>query len=256
MTLNAVQVEKNKQAFEYGRLAAHDLHGLMQQLQLPTEAPKAPTLDDIIAEETAFLTAYQSGRYAQRYREVVQQIRANEQRAGVDSALPLSMAVARNLAKLMAYKDEYEVGRLYSRPEFLNSLRQQFAGEPGVDYQVQYHLAPPALGKRDADGHLIKQDFQNKWIAPLFKALAVLKPLRGTPFDPFGYTEERKAERRWIEDYIADMQKISAALNQRNLPLALEWAALPQQIRGYGHVKEKNMQTAQLKREHFLKQAL
>ena len=90
----------------------------------------------------------------------------------------------------------------------------------------------------------------------LFKALAVLKPLRGTPFDPFGYTEERKAERRWIEDYIADMQKISAALNQRNLPLALEWAALPQQIRGYGHVKEKNMQAALLKREHFLNQAL
>ena len=256
MTLNAVQVEKNKQAFEYGRLAAHDLHGLMQQLQLPTEAPKAPTLDDIMAEETAFLTAYQSGRYAQRYREVVQQIRANEQRAGVDTTLPLSMAVARNLAKLMAYKDEYEVGRLYSRPEFLNSLRQQFAGEPGVDYQVQYHLAPPALGKRDADGHLIKQDFQNKWITPLFKALAVLKPLRGTPFDPFGYTEERKAERRWIEDYIADMQKISAALSPRTLPLALEWAALPQQIRGYGHVKEQNMQAAQKKREHFLKQAL
>ena len=125
-----------------------------------------------------------------------------------------------------------------------------------MDYQLQFHLAPPALGKRDADGHLVKQDFQNKWMLPLFKTLALFKPLRGTPLDVFGRTEERKAERQWIDDYIADMQSISAKLNLRNLPLALEWAQLPQQIRGYGHVKEKNMQAALLKREHFLKQTL
>ncbi len=167
-------------------------------------------------------------------------VKAVEEKVLGIGANQLTQTAAKNLAKLMAYKDEYEVARLYTRPEYLDKLRQTFAGEPGKDYELYVHMAPPAFAKKKANGELVKKAY-GPWVFKAFKLLSKFKKLRGTALDPFGRTEERKAERALIAEYIELLDTIKAKLTEQNIEQALALAALPDDIRGYGHVKEKNM---------------
>jgi indolepyruvate ferredoxin oxidoreductase len=253
--LNAVSVEKNQGAFEAGRLAAHDPAMLPKREASP--AAKAVviampvTLERLLAQRVGLLAAYQNPAYAERYRLAVERVRAVESRIAGDGRLAVTEAVARNLAKLMAYKDEYEVARLHGAPEFLDALRKQFEGEPGKDYTLSFHLAPPILGARDAAGKPVKQRF-GPWMMHAFRVLARFKGLRGTPFDPFGKTGERRRERQLVEEYFALVDLFCASLSPERLDTALELARLPEKIRGYGHVKEQAMDAARESRAQLM----
>ena len=151
----------------------------------------------------------------------------------------LSEAVARGLFKLMAYKDEYEVARLHSDPQFLARIEGMFEG----DFKLNYHLAPPLLAKRNDKGELIKQKFGPGMLRN-FRILARLKGLRGTAFDVFGRTSERRTERALIGEYRASIEQVLQSLSADNHATALEIARIPEQIKGYGHVKERNLAAA------------
>ncbi|GIX24008.1 MAG: indolepyruvate ferredoxin oxidoreductase [Caldimonas sp.] len=249
--LNAVQVENNKAAFEWGRRAAHDLAAVMALAQPAGQVVQfvrkpATSLDEIIARRVEFLTGYQNAAYATQYQGFVERVRAAEARLG---STRLTEAVARYLFKLMAYKDEYEVARLHSDPAFLDKIAQQFEG----DYRLRYHLAPPALAKRNERGELVKRPF-GPWMLKAFRLLAPLKVLRGTPLDPFGHTAERKMERALIGRYKDTIEELLAGLHAGNLSLAVEIARLPEQIRGYGHVKERHLAQVLPRWEALLRQ--
>ena len=251
--LNGVAVEKNKQAFAWGRVAAHDL-SLLPKPEVKTEVVKLhfpERLVDVVESRTQLLTDYQDSSYAKRYQAAVEKIAEHEKALTGNNALAL--VVAKNLAKLMAYKDEYEVARLHADPLFMDQLREQFEGEPGVDYQINYHLAPPLIAKKDSEGHLIKSKY-GSWMLTAFKLMSKLKGLRGSSLDVFGKTEERKQEQQLINDYLALIDELCQRLNKANLATAIELANLPEQIRGYGHVKERNMQEAEEKRSALLQQ--
>jgi indolepyruvate ferredoxin oxidoreductase len=257
--LNGVQVEKNIAAFEWGRRAAHDLASLRRAAALgrgrDDEAGAtvialhtAKAVDALIEKRAAYLAAYQNDTYARRYRAFVDQVREAERALGGDAALePLTQAVARNLHKLMAYKDEYEVARLQTDPAFLARLQSQFEGK----WKLNFHLAPPLFAKKDASGHLIKKQY-GPWMLSAFKLIAKLKFLRGTAFDPFGRTEERRAERALVGEYEALVRELIAGLTAEKLALALELANLPDGIRGYGHVKENNLRAVRTKWRELL----
>ena len=172
---------------------------------------------------------------------------------GAGKPLPLTEAAARNLAKLMAYKDEYEVARLYTDPIFLDKLRAQFEGEPGRDYQLNFWLAPPTTAKRDDKGHLVKRRFGPSTMT-LFRMLARLKGLRGGPLDIFGKTEERRTERALIGEYRSLLDELSKGLSAANHDTAVALANLPDDIRGFGHVKENNLKAARGRWEKLLAQ--
>ncbi|MDR5782493.1 indolepyruvate ferredoxin oxidoreductase family protein [Caballeronia sp. LZ065] len=250
--LNGVAVEKNGLAFGWGRyVAQHGVGSLLDAGQQTIVLKMPESLEHVIATREALLTAYQNAAYARAYRDVVERIRDKEQRLGGHAKLPLTRAVAVNLAKLMAYKDEYEVARLYADPAWLDKLRDQFEGEPGRDYALSFHLAPPLFAKRDEHGHLVKRRFGG-WTLHAFRALARLKGVRGTPFDVFGKTAERRAERRLIADYVALADELCATLDEARFDTALQLAKLPDEVRGFGHVKERNMAAVQVKRERLL----
>ena len=240
--LNGVAVEANKQSFAWGRLAAHDraqVAALVLNMLHDRPAPEPQGLDALVEHRAAFLTKYQNAAYAQRYRNAVRTIRIAETKLAPGFS-GLGEAVARNLFTLMAYKDEYEVARLYSDGAFLKKLQRQFAG----DFTLQYHLAPPLLASRDpATGALRKRAF-GPWMGRAFKLLARLRRLRGTPLDIFGYTAERRMERRLIAEYEATLRELAASLTPGNHALAVEIASLPGRIRGFGHVKAKNVEAA------------
>jgi indolepyruvate ferredoxin oxidoreductase len=260
--LNNVQVEKNKAAFEWGRRAAHDL-AAVQALGAAKPGPAAPdgatkvislhtpnALEALIGKREKALSAYQNAAYAQRYRQIVASVQARETTLAATATgamLPLTEAVTKNLHKLMAYKDEYEVARLYADPAFIEKIRGTFEGE----WRLHFYLAPPMLAKRDAHGHLVKQKF-GPWLLPAFRVLAKLKFLRGTAFDLFGKSEERRTERELIEQYVALVGELTAGLTAENLPLALELANLPDLIRGFGHVKENNLTATRVKWQALL----
>jgi indolepyruvate ferredoxin oxidoreductase len=244
--LNATAVEMNKAAFAWGRCAAADLPRVLAGAGLAASPPPAMTLDDIIAHRVAHLTAYQSRRYARRYRRLVEHVRETEGRMFSGSSA-LAEAVARNYAKVLAYKDEYEVARLYAAPAFRERLAAQFEGAS----RIEVHLAPPLLARRDASGHLRKRAF-GPWVFRAFRALAPLRVLRGTPLDIFGHTEERRAERALIGQYEADMHEALTALRPDTLAPAVALAGLPDGIRGFGHVKDKAMRAAAAERARLL----
>ncbi|MCW1383779.1 indolepyruvate ferredoxin oxidoreductase family protein [Novosphingobium sp. KCTC 2891] len=248
--INGVAIPFNKRAFAFGRLQAIDPARVEQAMGDLKPAPAFQPLEDvaeIVAHRTALLTAYQNSDYAARYRALVERVAAAEERA-VPGSQSLARAVARNFAKLMAYKDEYEVARLHADPAFKAQLRAAF--DDGA--KVRYNLAPPLLSRRDpATGHLRKREF-GAWIEPLFAVLARMKGLRGTAFDIFGYTAERRMERQLIEDYEAQMTHLAARLTPANLAVAVEIAGLPAQIRGYGHVKEAAVERVIAQREKSL----
>jgi indolepyruvate ferredoxin oxidoreductase len=240
--LNGVAIEPNKAAFLWGRRAAHDL-AAVERAATPQAEPQShhlsQGLEEIVARRAKFLTAYQNAGYAARYTALVEKVKAAEaaQASGFGG---LAEAVARYYFKLLAVKDEYEVARLYSDPQFTRSLREQFEG----GYKLSFHLAPPLIARRDPDtGHLQKQEF-GAWMMPAFRVLAALKGLRGTAFDIFGYSAERRMERKLIADYEAVMAEVLAKLAPENHDLAVELAAIPEKIRGFGHVKEGNVKAA------------
>jgi len=206
------------------------------------------SLDELIARRVAFLTDYQDAAYARRYSDFVAKVREAEQKKAPGST-DLAEAVARYFFKLMAYKDEYEVARLYTSGEFQRRLQQQFDG----DYKLKFHLAPPLLAKKDAQGRLIKQEF-GPWVFTAFKWMAKLRTLRGGAFDIFGYTEERKMERRLIGEYEQTVGGLLDKLDSGNVDLAAEIAGIPEHIRGYGHVKEEHLHKAKAREAELLKE--
>ncbi|MDD4945096.1 MAG: indolepyruvate ferredoxin oxidoreductase family protein, partial [Rhodoferax sp.] len=255
MALNGVQVANNQAAFEWGRHCAHDLTAVQALLQTAQviEFVKKPALADVIAKRVAFLTAYQDAAYAARYQKMMDEVQRVDALLGKTA---LSEAVAHNLFKLMAYKDEYEVARLYTDGSFAAKLAKQFEG----DYQLHFHLAPPLLGKTNDQGELVKQRF-GPWVLTAFKVLARLKGLRGTVGDVFGYSAERRQERAWLERYLVALQEIYKILASRpyeismnSYQIACQLMAVPQDIRGFGHVKLRHMQAAQQRWEALLAQ--
>jgi indolepyruvate ferredoxin oxidoreductase len=239
--LNGVAVETSKRTFDWGRLAAHNL-AAVQAAAKPTlriEKPVARSLPEIVAKRVELLTAYQDKAYAERYRAFVDKVAAAEKdkargRSG------LAETVAKSLYKLMAYKDEYEVARLYSDGDFLKKLGTQFEG----DYKLTFHLAPPLLAERDPTTGQLKKSEYGGWMLPAFRLLASLKRLRGGKLDIFGYSEERRMERRLIDDYRAAIESVLATLDAANHALAVQIAAVPESMRGFGHIKEKNVKAA------------
>jgi len=206
------------------------------------------SLDELIARRVAFLTDYQDAKYARRYSDFVARVREAE-RVRAPGSNDLSEAVARYFFKLMAYKDEYEVARLYTSGEFRRRLEQQFEG----DYRLHFHLAPPLLAKRNDKGELVKREY-GPWVLRAFGLLAKLKSLRGGPLDVFGRTQERRMERQLIEDYERTVGGLLEKLDSGNVDLAAEIASLPEQIRGYGHVKEAHLHTAKAREAELLRE--
>jgi indolepyruvate ferredoxin oxidoreductase len=247
--LNGVAVEANKRTFAWGRLAAHDCAAVEAAARpvMHDEAPAPQTLPELIERRTAFLTQYQDATYAQRYRDFVALIESAEKSRG-RGLTGLTEAAARNLFKLMAYKDEYEVARLYTDGAFRQKLEQQFEG----DFTLEFHLAPPLFAPRDpTTGELQKRGY-GPWVFRAFRLLARLRRLRGTAFDVFGRTAERRMERRLIADYEAVLREIAAALSPANHALALEIARIPEGIRGFGHVKDRKLRAAKTREASLL----
>ena len=240
--LNNVAIENNKTAFEWGRRAAHDL-AAVQKLASPgqvIEFKKRETVESLVQRRVDFLTGYQNAAYAEQYRAFIAQVQKAEATATGKTAL--TETVARYLFKLMAYKDEYEVARLHTDTTFLDRVNGMFEG----DFKLHYHLAPPIIAKKNSKGQLQKQKFGPGMLTG-FKMLAKLKGLRGTALDIFGRTEERKTERALIGEYRASIEEVIGSLTAANHATALEIASLPEQIRGYGHVKERNLAAARVR---------
>jgi indolepyruvate ferredoxin oxidoreductase len=255
--LNGVAIETNRRAFLWGRRAAHDLQAVERiaagagatTAQVIRFDPKKPSsLQEILEHRSAFLTAYQNAGYARRYREAVEGVRAAEARLGAGDAL--ARAVARYLFKLMAHKDEWEVARLYARPEFRRELEQTFDG----DFRLRFHVAGGPFGRRDpVTGKLAKREV-GPWLMTAFRLMAPLRRLRGTVLDPFRGSSERVLAREWLERYEADLHRITAELDAGNHALAVRIASLPEHLRGYGHVREAHAQTVSREREALLSQ--
>ncbi|PUE27715.1 indolepyruvate ferredoxin oxidoreductase [Limnohabitans sp. JirII-29] len=248
MELNDVAVAQNQTAFEWGRQCAHDWAAVQTALapSQTVQFHKPAGVDDVIARRVAFLTDYQNAAYAASYLGAVERVRAAEAALHKTS---LTEAVARNLFKLMAYKDEYEVARLHTDAAFLQKIKGMFEG----DYTLNYHLAPPLIAKTNAKGELQKQKF-GPAILTGFKLLQHFKVLRGTPLDIFGYSEERRTERVLIDEYRATLDTVLAKLTPDNHALALELARVPEQIKGFGHVKARNLAAARSKWDGLLTQ--
>jgi indolepyruvate ferredoxin oxidoreductase len=240
--LNGVQVDNNKRAFEWGRRCAHDLDAVQSLFKAAQviQFVKKSSLAEVVAKRVEFLTGYQDSAYAATYKAFVDKVAAAE--SGLGSSRALSEAVARYLFKLMAYKDEYEVARLHTDPAFALKIEAMFEG----DYKIVHHLAPPLIAKRNSKGELIKQPF-GPWMRKAFAVLARLKGLRGGALDVFGRTAERSTERRLIVDYQACIDELLGELGEHNLALAAEIARIPEEIRGYGHVKERHLKAARVK---------
>jgi indolepyruvate ferredoxin oxidoreductase len=239
--LNGVQVENNQAAFEWGRRCAHDLASVQALFaaQQVIQIVRKPSLGELVARRADFLVGYQGAAYAARYKAFVEKVRAAEAPLG---STKLSEAVARYLFKLMAYKDEYEVARLHTDPAFTARIAGMFDG----DYKLVHHLAPPGIARRNERGELVKRPF-GPWVRSAFGLLAKMKGLRGGPLDFFGRSEERRAERALIGDYEACIDELLKTLNAGNLALATEIARLPEEIRGYGHVKARHLAAARVK---------
>jgi indolepyruvate ferredoxin oxidoreductase len=249
--LNAVAVENNKTAFAWGRKAALDWPAVQKLLnpgQVVAFTPRTTqSVDDMVAKRVEFLTGYQNAAYAAGYAGFVALVRRAEERiaspAAADSvkpgSLPLTQAVARYLFKLMAYKDEYEVARLHTDAAFLAKIGAQFEG----DFKLHYQLAPPLLAERNAAGELLKRAY-GPWIRGAFRLLAPLKVLRGSALDVFGYSEERRHERALASEYRTAIEAMLPKLSAANRDAALAFARLPEQIRGFGHVKARHLAAA------------
>ena len=244
--LNGTAVPMNKQAFLWGRRAACDLAAVTRIARPPRAEPlHPPGLDEIIARRMRYLTDYQDAAYARRYQLLVERVRAAEAPLGMTR---LAEAVAHNYFKLLAYKDEYEVGRLYSDPAFWSQLDDAFEG----DFEVRFHLAPPFLSRPDPVTGRIAKRIYGEGMKRVFRLLARLKGLRGTRWDIFAHTEERRAERALIQQYEQDIGELLDSLSFLRHKQAVEIARIPEGIRGFGHVKARNMAAAETQRQALL----
>jgi indolepyruvate ferredoxin oxidoreductase len=248
--LNGVAVEFNLKSFLWGRRAALDPERV-RRIAIPAEVIPidqhfSRSLDELVGRRAEFLAGYQDEAYAARYRSLVEKVKKAELEKASSSRL--TEAVARYYAKLLAYKDEYEVARLHADPEFLKSIGEQFEG----DYKLVYHLAPPLLARRDPRTGEPKKMRFGSWVQGLFRVLALMKGLRGGGLDPFGRTEERRTERALIAEYEETVARLLEGLSRENHAAAVEIAALPEHIRGYGHVKARSIAAARARREELM----
>jgi len=248
--LNGVAVEFNRKSFLWGRRAAVDIERV-KRIARPAEVIAldehfSRNLDELVERRVKLLTQYQNAAYAAKYSSLVGRTRKLEQQA--IGSTKLTEAVARHYAKLLAYKDEYEVARLHADGEFRKKIEGMFEG----DYKVVYHLAPPLLAKADPlTGEPRKMRF-GSWMLPLFKILSSVKSLRGTALDIFGYTQERRTERALIREYEETLEALLKNLTPQNHAVAVQIASLPEEIRGFGHIKLKSVVAARKKREQLL----
>jgi indolepyruvate ferredoxin oxidoreductase len=248
--LNGVAVEFNRKSFLWGRRAAVDIERV-RRIARPADVIAldehfSRNLDELLERRVKFLTEYQNAAYAQKYRSLVEKTRTVENR-NVNSS-KLTEAVARYYAKLLAYKDEYEVARLHADGEFRKKIQGMFEG----DYKVVYHLAPPLLARADPlTGEPRKMRF-GAWMLPVFKILSAMKSLRGTALDLFGYTQERRIERALIREYEETLEALLKNLTPQNHAVAVQIASIPEEIRGFGHIKLKSVATGRQKREQLL----
>ena len=250
--LNGVAVEFNRKSFVWGRRAAVDLEKVKR---IATPASVIPIgqhlsrdLGELIERRTKFLTDYQDERYAARYRALVDRVLQVEK--DKVNASKLAEAVARYYAKLLAYKDEYEVARLYTDGDFRRKIEGMFEG----DYRMVFHLAPPLLARKDpVTGEPRKMRF-GPWTMGLFQILSKLRFLRGTAFDVFGYSDERRTERELVREYEQTVERLLAGLTPQNHALAVQIASIPEEIRGFGPIKARNLAPARKKREELLAQ--
>jgi indolepyruvate ferredoxin oxidoreductase len=243
--LNGAAIESNTQSFRWGRLAAVDPKRVLAAA-IPAEKPDSQrmstSLDDIIARRSEFLVGYQDTTYARRYVDFVTKVLEAES-AKVPGKTALTAAVARYYFKMLAIKDEYEVARLYTDGEFEKRIAAQFEGA----YKLTFHLAPPLTNAPDAKTGEAKKSTYGPWMMRAFRVLAKLKGLRGTAFDVFGRTAERRMERQLITDYEALIDELLPRLAPHNDAIAVELASIPEHIRGYGHVKERHLKAAKAK---------
>lgn len=249
--LNGTAIDANKRALNWGRLYAQDAKAV-EQIAEPTVLAMEPrafakTTDELLADRMPRLAGYQNEAYAQRYKTLVEKARAAEQQKA-KGMTGFAEAVARYAYKLMAYKDEYEVARLYTDGSFLKKLNAQFEG----DFTLSFHLAPPLLNPPDPETGVAKKSEFGPWMLRAFGLLAKFKGLRGTRLDIFGYSHERKTERQLIADYFALVEELCAKLTPENHALAVQLARIPEDIRGYGHVKVKHLADAKAKEARLL----
>lgn len=247
--LNGEAIPMNLSAFRWGRRAVVEpdvvevLVGARSTSEVQTQ-----TLDQLIARRVAFLTAFQNADYAARYADRIEAVRRAEL-AALPGATALTDAVARSLFKLMAYKDEYEVARLYTDGHFAKQIADTFEGD---NLRFEFHLAPPLLARLDpGTGEPRKMSF-GPWMMKVFEVLARFKGLRGTALDPFGYTHERRIERSLIADFERQLDRIVAGLDVANHATALALAALPQKFRGFGPVKMRKLSSLQAEQAALL----
>jgi indolepyruvate ferredoxin oxidoreductase len=249
--LNGAAVESNKQAFLWGRRAAHDRRAVEAAVAAANPPPEshrlATSLEETVARRVEFLTGYQNAAYGARYKALVERVaRAEQDRTpGMHG---LAEAAARYYFKLLAYKDEYEVARLYTDGSFKKQIEAQFEG----DYRLEFNLAPPLWAVKDpVTGHLRKRAYGG-WVMTAFRLLAKLRGLRGTAFDIFGYSADRRTERQLIADYERTIEEVLAALSHDTHGLAVDIASIPEQIRGYGHIKEAHLARAKAREAELM----
>jgi indolepyruvate ferredoxin oxidoreductase len=248
--LNGVAVDFNQKSFVWGRRAAVDLERVRRIATpaevIPIDQHFSRNLDELVERREKFLSGYQNEAYSRKYRSLVESVRSAEKEKA--NSTKLTEAVARYYAKLLAYKDEYEVARLHSDGAMRKKVEGMFEG----DYKMVYHLAPPLLARKDPlTGEPRKIRF-GSWMGAVFKLLSSLKSLRGTALDVFGYTEERKTERALIREYEETVERLLAGLTPQNHATAIQIASLPEEIRGYGHIKAKSINVARKKRDELL----
>jgi indolepyruvate ferredoxin oxidoreductase len=249
--LNGVAVQNNLLAFSLGRLAAADPAACAALRAAPSSSTPAlsdvETVEALLARGVEHLRGYQDAAYAQRYADRVRRVQAHEASLGADASLPFTRAVAKSLLKLMAYKDEYEVARLYTDGAFHQALAQQFEG----DVKLEFYMAPPLLS-RAKNGQAPRKLRLGAWLMPLLRVLARGKALRGGAFDLFGRTAERRMERELITQYELRVDELLPRLRIETLALASEIARLPLSMRGYGHVKIANVALARAREGELL----
>jgi len=249
--LNNVSVKLNEDAFQWGRRAAANLARVEARVA-PSKViafTRAPSrnLDETISRRSEFLVGYQDNAYAARYRNLVERVRAAEAALGVRETA-LTAAVAYGYFKLLAYKDEYEVARLHTQPGFRQKIDAMFEG----NYRLKFHLSPPLLNPPDPVTGVAKKSEFGPWMLTAFRLLARLKGLRGSVLDVFGRTAERRMERQLIADYEKTIEALLAGLSDHNLGIAAAIAAIPQDIRGYGHIKERSVEFARKKEARLI----
>ncbi len=248
--LNAVAIDFNRDAFLWGRRAAVNIEKVIELANVKNDFKALDSLEEIVSDRFKRLVDYQNVNYAERYRSLVEKIRDKEDSDGSENNHALSKTVAKFYYKLLAYKDEYEVARLYSNGDFKAKIEAMFEG----DFQLEFHMAPPLLSKKDRNTGLpIKRKLPHSMLF-LFGLLARLKVIRGSFLDPFSYLKERREELQLISDYETSVEEIIQKLTPENYDVAVELAGIPEKIRGYGHVKEKSVEAMTARKNQLLLQ--